>query len=100
MKPIEKTTRVIRRLAATLFLLSKEDAEQDQGEDFDVLETDFVEKVVAQLNTFFSVGKKERAPPKSPAADTRKVHPTASLDDTPHRGMSKGIRNHECYPRI
>jgi len=82
VKPIEKTTRVIRKLASTLFLLSQEDAEAAQGEHFDVLESDFIQKVVGQLNTFFAVGKATGKRDDTP--HSTKVHPGTDAEPLPH----------------
>ena len=57
MEPIERTTRVIRKLATTLFVLSHEEL---NDEEIDLMESRFIERVVEQLNTFFSVDSKAR----------------------------------------
>ncbi|CAK9004519.1 Regulator of G-protein signaling 16 (RGS16) (Retinal-specific RGS) (RGS-r) (Retinally abundant regulator of G-protein signaling), partial [Durusdinium trenchii] len=54
VRPIKKTTRVIRKLAGTLFLLSKEEAGAD---DDNLMENDFIDSVVDQLIIFFNVDK-------------------------------------------
>ncbi len=57
VEPIERTTRVIRKLATTLFVLSHEEL---NDEEIDLMESRFIERVVDQLNTFFSVDSKAR----------------------------------------
>jgi hypothetical protein len=71
--PIQRTTAVIRRLANTLFLLSKE----DDNQDMDMLESTFVDIVVDQLNTFFKVGE---APPSVKVAPTPDSEHTSEAD--------------------
>ena len=57
VEPIERTTRVIRKLATTLFVLSHDEL---NDEEIDLMESRFIERVVDQLNTFFSVDSKAK----------------------------------------
>ena len=57
VQPIIKTTKVIRKLAKTLFLLSKSDWDEDV-DDTELLEGDFIETIVSQLNRFFTTDAK------------------------------------------
>ena len=60
VKPIERTTRVIKKLAHTLFLLSHDD-EMGDGDDNDetaeLFEGQFIDNITERLNTFFNVDK-------------------------------------------
>lgn len=61
VRPIMKTTKVMRKLAKTLFLLSNDNdgsAEGEDGEDSSLLEGKFIDSVVGQLITFFNVEDK------------------------------------------
>ncbi|GBG27618.1 Regulator of G-protein signaling 13 [Hondaea fermentalgiana] len=83
VRPIRKTTMVVRKLARTLYLLSKEDDEkQDAADDESMLESHFIDTVMDQLITFFKVDAKEDEHPsgKAESADA-KVHPSSSTQN-------------------
>ena len=58
VKPIIKTTKVIRKLAKTLFLMTNETDNYGEEEDESALEGTFINNIVDQLVTFFDVDKK------------------------------------------
>ncbi len=58
VKPIIKTTKVIRKLAKTLFLMTNETDNNGEDEDESALEGTFINNIVDQLVTFFDVDKK------------------------------------------
>jgi len=84
VEPIERTTRVIRKLATTLFVLSHEEL---NDEEIDLMESRFIERVVDQLNTFFSVESKAR---KSTIV---KVTPGSIDDESPELPKQGNMSN-------
>ncbi len=75
VKPIIKTTKVIRKLAKTLFLMTNEMDNNGEEEDESALEGNFINNIVDQLVTFFDVDKKPDLATAAKSAAASSVYP-------------------------
>mmetsp|Transcript_12207 Transcript_12207/g.34514 ORF Transcript_12207/g.34514 Transcript_12207/m.34514 type:complete len:682 (+) Transcript_12207:757-2802(+) len=82
VRPIVKTTKLIHKLARTLFLLSN-DTESKKNED-GLLEGKFIEQVVDQLITFFKVNESPEPRSRPSPGSSRKftVMPQSALGNS------------------
>lgn len=81
VRPIHKTTTVVRKLARTLYLLSQEDDDENsKKDDENLLESHFIDTVMDQLITFFNVDEKGH---EKHLSDNKsgKIHPSSRNHD-------------------